>query len=117
MGWTPPRRPWCARVVVFVTTDQEASVSEVSAIGLGLAVLTAQAGHVAVVPVVVLIPHIQVPGRERLNGAEYAATIEAADGEDGSGAPHGCCERPARRGQPSYRGPGVRRGIVRFYRR
>ncbi len=37
MGWTPPRRPWCARVVVFVTTDQEASVSEVSTIGLDLA--------------------------------------------------------------------------------
>src|SRR6266581_3995874 len=37
MGWTPPRRPWCARVVVFVTTEQEASVSEVSTIGLDLA--------------------------------------------------------------------------------
>ena len=21
MGWTPPRRPWCARVVLFVTTE------------------------------------------------------------------------------------------------
>ena len=37
MGWTPPRRPWCARVVVSVTTEQEASVSEVSTIGLDLA--------------------------------------------------------------------------------
>src|SRR5271170_1616218 len=37
MGWTPPRRPWCARVAVFVTTEQEASVSEVSTIGLDLA--------------------------------------------------------------------------------
>src|ERR1051325_2459348 len=37
MGWTPPRRPWCARVVAFVTTEQEASVSEVSTIGLDLA--------------------------------------------------------------------------------
>src|SRR5215469_17686737 len=37
MGWTPPRRPWCARVVVLVTTEQEASVSEVSTIGLDLA--------------------------------------------------------------------------------
>src|SRR5216684_7069226 len=37
MGWTPPRRPWCARVVAFVTTEQEASVSEVTTIGLDLA--------------------------------------------------------------------------------
>jgi hypothetical protein len=37
MGWTPPRRPWCARVVVSVTTGQEASVSEASTIGLDLA--------------------------------------------------------------------------------
>src|SRR5262245_20116925 len=37
MGWTPPRRPWCARVVALVTTEQEASVSEVSTIGLDLA--------------------------------------------------------------------------------
>jgi hypothetical protein len=37
MGWTPPRRLWCARVVVLVTTEQDASVSEVSAIGLDLA--------------------------------------------------------------------------------
>src|SRR6516165_1562683 len=37
MGWTPPRRPWCARVMVWVTTEQEASVSEVSTIGLDLA--------------------------------------------------------------------------------
>jgi transposase len=37
MGWTPPRRPWCARGVVLVTTEQEASVSEVSTIGLDLA--------------------------------------------------------------------------------
>src|SRR5207302_5804532 len=37
MGWTPPRRPWCARVVAFVTTEQEASVSKVSTIGLDLA--------------------------------------------------------------------------------
>jgi transposase len=37
MGWTPPRRPWCARVVAFVTTEQEASVSEASTIGLDLA--------------------------------------------------------------------------------
>src|SRR5262244_1411694 len=37
MGWTPPRRPWCARVVVLVTTEQEASVSEASTIGLDLA--------------------------------------------------------------------------------
>ena len=37
MGWTPPRRPWCARVMVLVTTEQEASVSEVSTIGLDLA--------------------------------------------------------------------------------
>jgi hypothetical protein len=37
MGWTPPRRPWCARVVAFVTTEQDASVSEASTIGLDLA--------------------------------------------------------------------------------
>src|SRR5215813_14714638 len=37
MGWTPPRRPWCARVVVLITTEQEASVSEASMIGLDLA--------------------------------------------------------------------------------
>jgi hypothetical protein len=37
MGWTPPRRPWCARVVALVTTEQEASVSEASTIGLDLA--------------------------------------------------------------------------------
>src|SRR5215469_16713114 len=37
MGWTPPRRPWCARVVVLVTIEQEASVSEASTIGLDLA--------------------------------------------------------------------------------
>ena len=37
MGWTPPRRPWCARVMVLVTTEQEASVSEVSTIGLDIA--------------------------------------------------------------------------------
>src|SRR5215472_3781687 len=37
MVWTPPRRPWCARVVAVVTTEQEASVSEVSTIGLDLA--------------------------------------------------------------------------------
>jgi transposase len=43
MGWTPPRRPWCARVVVFVTTEQEASVSEVSTIGLDLAKYVFQA--------------------------------------------------------------------------
>src|SRR5260370_21642605 len=36
-GLTPPRRPWCARVVVFVTTEQEASVAEISTIGWGLA--------------------------------------------------------------------------------
>ena len=36
-GWTPPRRPWCARVVVLVTTEQETSVSEASTIGLDLA--------------------------------------------------------------------------------
>jgi hypothetical protein len=43
MGWTPPRRPWCARVVAFVTTEQEASVSEVSTIGLDLAKYVFQA--------------------------------------------------------------------------
>src|SRR5712691_3305434 len=43
MGWTPPRRPRCARVVVFVTTEQEASVSEVSTIGLDLAKHVVQA--------------------------------------------------------------------------
>jgi len=37
MGWTPPRRPWCAKVVAIVTTEQEASVSEASTIGLDLA--------------------------------------------------------------------------------
>jgi len=37
MRWTPPRRPWCARVVVLVTTEQEASVSEASTIGLDIA--------------------------------------------------------------------------------
>ena len=37
MGWTPPRRRWCARVVAFLTTEQEASVSEASTIGLDLA--------------------------------------------------------------------------------
>ena len=39
MGWTPPRRPWCARVVVLVTTEQETSVSEANTIGLDLASL------------------------------------------------------------------------------
>ena len=37
MEWTPPRRPWCARVVVLETTEQEASVAEASTIGLDLA--------------------------------------------------------------------------------
>jgi hypothetical protein len=37
MGWTPPRRPQCARVVVSVTAEQEVSVSEVITIGLDLA--------------------------------------------------------------------------------
>ena len=50
MGWTPPRRPWCARVVVLVTTEQEASVSEASTIGLDLAKRVFQA-HGADAPI------------------------------------------------------------------
>jgi hypothetical protein len=46
MGWTPPRRPWCARVVVSITTEQEASVSEATTIGLdGIVTETGLVGH------------------------------------------------------------------------
>ena len=37
MGWTPPRRHRCAKVVALIATEREASVTEVSTIGLDLA--------------------------------------------------------------------------------